>query len=371
MKGRKLLYFVTEDWYFCSHRLPLAIAAQQAGFDVSVVTRVREHRETIQRSGVRLIPFEFSRRSMNPLAEIATIIRLICVYRRERPDIVHHVAVKPVLYGSIAARFVGACRVVNALAGLGWLFTSDSRLALFLKFYVRQALGLLLSRDVAIVQNPDDKDMLQRVGVRAERIRVIRGSGVDTGLFKTSAEPEGGVPVVVLPARMLRDKGVEEFVAAARQLRDQGSDARFVLVGDPDPENPASIPVPRLQQWQQEGVVEWWGWRQDMPAVFANAHLVCLPSYREGLPKALIEAAAAGRAIVTTDVPGCREVVVPGETGILVPPRDVKALASALQYLLANRELRQRMGWNARKLAEEQFDTRNVVQQTLALYESL
>lgn len=366
----RLLYFVTEDWYFCSHRLPLAIAARDAGYEVTVVTRVREHGDAIRAAGLQLVPFEIARSGMNPLRELLTLWRLVELYRRIQPDVLHHVAMKPVLYGSLAAILTGVRGVINALAGMGWLFTSAGGGARLIKRGVRVALGRLLGRGIVLLQNPDDAELLVRMGVPRRNVRRIAGSGVDLVRFHPTPEPEG-TPVVVLPARLLWDKGVGEFVEAARLLRSRGVIARFVLTGDPDPANPASIQTGQVEGWVRDEMVEHMGWVNDMPQVFAGAHVVCLPSYREGLPKALIEAAAAGRPIVTTDVPGCREVVDDGVHGFCVPPRDAKALADALARLIADPALRARMGAAARKRAEIEFGLDAVVAQTLALYEEV
>lgn len=361
----KLLFFVTEDWYFCSHRLPLAVAAASEGFEVVVVTRVREHGDAIRNAGLRLIPFEMSRRGRHPLRELAAVARLVGIYRRERPDIAHHVAMKPILYGSLAARLAGVRQVFNAFAGMGWTFTSVSRRARVLKSLVSGAMRVLLVSTDAIVQNLDDAALIARWGVRG--IHLIRGSGVDTNLFAPTREPEGP-PLVLLPARMLWDKGVGEFVAMAGRLKAAGSDARFVLVGAPDPENPAAVPMEQLIEWQQKNLVEWWGSRDDMPAVYAQSHIVCLPSYREGLPKVLLEAAACGRAIVTTDTTGCRDAVTHGETGLLVPIKDVAALADAVERLIREPETRRRMGALGRHRVMEHFSDAKVVAATLKLY---
>ena len=365
--GRKLLFLVTEDYYFISHRLPLAVAAKAEGYDVCVVTRVREGADRIRSAGLRLIPFENARTSLNPFTELWTLSQLIRLYRRERPDIVHHVAMKPVLYGSIAARLAGNPQVVNALAGMGWLFTSDGGATRWLTPIVRWVLGHLLRKGITLVQNPDDAHLLAQVGVPESRIRRIAGSGVDLQQFRVQAAP-AGPPVVVLHARLLWDKGVGEFVAAARRLRQRGIVARFLLAGEPDPLNPASIPTDQLARWAKDGLVEPLGWIADMPALLARCHIVCLPSYREGLPKSLVEAAAAGRAIVTTDVPGCRAVVRHGDNGLLVPPRNAEALAEAIGRLIESAELRQQMGTRGRLRAEQEFGLDAVIQQTLALY---
>lgn len=373
MRSRNLLFFVTEDWYFCSHRLPLALAARKTGYEVSVVTNVCCHGEAIKRSGIKLIPLKLSRRGINPLKELQVIWRLASIYRKEQPDIVHHVALKPVVYGSIASQMAKVPFVVNAMAGLGFLFSSKS-----LKARTVRPLILLLFRFLlnlqgshVILQNPDDVNLLSKSGILArERIALIRGSGVDTAEFKVEPEPTGDL-IVTLASRLLWDKGVGEFVEAARMLKEQGVSARFVLVGEGDPENPTAILRDQLQGWHEEGVVEWWGRRDDMATVFAKIHIVCLPSYREGLPKVLLEAAACGRPIVTTDAPGCREIVQDGLNGFLVPVRDARAVAEALKKLLASPKLRQTMGMHGRKLVEREFTLEKVNMQTLALYEEL
>lgn len=373
MQKPHLLFLVTEDWYFCSHRLPLAVAAKQAGFEVSVATRVTDHGQTIEAAGLRLIPLRLSRRSTHPLREARLIADLVRLYRRERPDIVHQVAMKPVIYGSLAAHLSGTPAVVNALAGLGFLFTSDKASARLLRPLAEAAFRRLLNRPNCrtILQNPDDMGLLTRDQVlEPDRIRLIRGSGVDLAKFAPAPEP-ASPPLVVLPARMLWDKGVGEFVAAARQLRAEGSEARFILAGHSDGENPSAIPETQLRAWEGEGCIEWWGHREDMAQVFRDCHIVCLPSYREGLPKALLEAAASGRPIVATDVPGCREVVRQGDNGLLVPRGDASALAAALRKLIGDAALRRSYGARGRIMAEAEFSLDAVIGQTLNLYREM
>ncbi|MFZ5575202.1 MAG: glycosyltransferase family 4 protein [Pseudomonadota bacterium] len=362
----KLLFVVTEDWYFVSHRLPLAVAAQAAGFDVAVATRAGRHAEIIRSAGIRLVPFALSRRGGNPFAEVIALWRL---YRHEKPDLVHHVALKPVMYGALAAWLARVPAQVNAVAGLGWLFTSSSGVVRLVRPVLRGMLGRLLDRphSLTIVQNPEDQALLERSGVSASRLRLIRGAGVDLQVFHP-AIPPGGAVCIVLVARMLWDKGVGEFVEAARRLTGAGVNARFVLVGDPDPANPASVPESTLRRWHGQHGVEWWGRREDMPAVLQAAHIACLPSYREGLPKSLLEAAACGLPIVTTDAPGCREVVRDGVNGLLVPVRDAAALAAALKRLIEDAELRRRMGEASRVRAGEEFSQARVIEATLAVY---
>lgn len=369
-----IAFFVTEDWYFCSHRLPLAVAALNAGYAVFVITRVTSHGDVIASAGLNLIPIELSRRSRNPFKEAATLKQLIGIYKSVQPQIVHHVALKPVIYGSIAARVSRVPGVVNALAGMGYLFSSTATKARLLRPVVRTVFRMLLNNARArlILQNPDDVEMICGSGiVDASRVKLIMGSGVDTNEFQHHAEP-GGTPTVLLASRMLWDKGVGEFVDAARILNREGVVARFVLAGVGDDENPGSIRASQLEAWQAEGDVEWWGRCSAMPAVIAGAHIVCLPtSYGEGVPKVLIEAASCGRPIVATDAPGCREIVQDGTNGILVPVKDVGALVEAIRELLSSPDTRRSMGNAGRRLVTEKFSLGAVIEQTLAVYESM
>lgn len=360
----KLLFVVTEDWYFVSHRLALAVAARRAGFDVAVVTRFGRHRRTIEDAGLRAIPFEMNRRGLNPLGLLREALALAGIYRRERPDVVHLVALRPVVAGGLAARFAGVARVVSAVTGMGFLFTDGGRLS-WVRRALQRALPWLLAKGLTIVQNDDDARQLAAFGLPPERLRLIPGAGVDTARFAPAAS-SATVPVVMMASRLLWDKGVGEFVAAARQLH--GSNARFVLVGAVDGDNPASISGAELGRWVTEGAVEWWGHSEDMAATLSQAAIVCLPSYREGLPKALLEAMACGKPCVTTDAPGCREAVRHEDNGLLVPVKDAAALASAIGRLLDHPDQRQRMGARGRERAIGEFSQEKVIQETLAVY---
>ena len=373
VERRKILYFVPEDWYFCSHRLMLARAAREKGFEVAVATRVNAHGNIIRAEGFTLIPLRLRREGKNLWHELLTIWELIRIYRRERPDILHQVALKPILYGTIAALFTRKTTIVNVLAGLGFLSTSSSLKARVLNRLIRPAFKLIfgLRRTRLIVQNQDDyKEQLGGLIKDEKRILLIIGDGVDTSLFTPGPEP-AGITTVILPARMLSNKGVTEFYEAARSLKSRGVEARFVLVGRTDPASPAAISAKQLETWVATGIIEWRGHCDDMPEVYRNANIVCLPSYREGIPKALLEAAASGRAIVATDVPGCREVVRPRVNGLLVPPRDSLALAEALQTLILNPDLRRNMGIEGREIAIKKFSAPRIIGELLKLYDSL
>jgi glycosyltransferase involved in cell wall biosynthesis len=370
MGRKKLLYFVTEDWYFYSHRFDLGRAAIAAGFEVVLVTHVDRHRELISSAGIRVIPVEVDRGGMNPISEFRLIASLVKIYRRERPDIVHHVALKPVIEGGLAARIARVGVTINAVAGLGYVFSSSTLRARLLRPFVRRIISFALNgrSSRVIVQNPDDLEQLvEFTKIDRKCITVIKGAGVDIEKFKPTAEPAGDV-VVTLHSRMLWDKGVGEFVDAARMLRSEGVRARFLLVGEPDPCNKASVPREQLQSWADEGVIEWLGQHHDIPGLLADTHIVCLPSYREGLPKSLLEAASCGRPIVTTDAPGCREIVRNGQNGILVPVRDARSLSMALAQLISSPEVRVRMGGRGRALAEKEFSSEIIIKNTIDLY---
>lgn len=366
---KRLVFLVSEDWYFCSHRLPLALAAKEAGYAVTVITRVSEHGERMRNAGLNVVDFSMSRSGTNPLRELRTAIRLCRLYRRLAPDIVHHVALKPIVLGSIAAWMARVPRVVNAVAGLGYSFNGEDLHVRVLRPILRRLLRLLLGRPgtSVIVQTPYDAQALREMGLPDHQLTLMRGAGVD--LCEVAMQPEPtGVPLVMLAARMLWDKGVGNFVDAARIIRSRGVDARFVLVGRRDDGNPRAISLEQLQAWQADGAVEWWGHSNDMASTLARCHVVCLPSFHEGIPKILLEACAAGRPIVASDIAGCREVVRSGVNGILVPVRDSELLAQAMQNLIEDPNLRTRLGIAGRRIAEQEFSMDQVIAETLSLY---
>lgn len=358
-----LVILVTEDWYFVSHRLPLARAARATGWDVTVVTRCAQARDEIEAAGIAVVPLEMARRGLNPLRLARETVAVARLYRRLRPDVVHHVALRPVVVGGLAARLARVPQVISAIAGLGYAWTGGR--GGWLRLALGRLLRLALARGPVIVQNPDDRDAVAALGIARKRLHLIPGAGVDVARFAPRPEPDG-TPLVLMAARLLRDKGVAEFVAAARALRGR---ARFVLAGAPDEGNPATVTPDELATWVREGAIEWWGPRNDMPEVLGGAHLVCLPSsYREGLPKVLLEAMACGRACVTTDTPGCRDAVRDGDNGLLVPVRDGAALTAAIARLLDDPALRRRMGARGRERALAEFSDERVIAATLALY---
>jgi len=374
MNPKTLIFLLTEDWFFASHFLKRALAAKAAGWRVILVAYSGEATPAIRAAGIEVIPVAFIRRRTNPVAELIFTLRLAGLYRRLRPDLVHHIALKPILVGGIAARLAGVPAIVNAPTGLGFVFSSDRLLAKLLKPLVSALLRITLSPKNArvIFENPDDQAELERLGmIRPGAATLIRGAGVDIAQFAPAPEPPPPVRVMLI-ARMIREKGVADFAEAAKLLREQNVPAEFVLVGAPDPGNPNTVTEAELRGWEAEGLVTWLGPRKDIALLLRGAHIACQPSsYREGLPKSALEAMASGKPLVATDIPGCREAVVDGQTGLLVPPRNPAALAAALRRLIEDPALRAKMGAAARLRAEQNFADAIICRETLLVYDAL
>lgn len=371
--SRTLMFVVNVDWFFLSHRLPIALEAQRRGYKVHIATGLTDKLDELERHGLVVHPLALDRSSVGLGNAWRTVAQLWKVFRAVRPDVVHLVTIKPVLLGGIVARLARVPAVVAAVSGLGFVFMARGPKATVRRWVVgalyRVALG---HRNLKVIfQNPDDLRSLAVVAhLPDSKVTTIRGSGVDLARYTLMPLP-AGIPVVVMAARLLADKGVLEFVQAARLLKQRGCHARFALVGTIDPANPTSFTQAELDAWVREEVVEWWGHRSDMPRVLTSAQVTVLPSYREGLPKVLLEAAACGRVVVTTDVPGCRDAIDPGVTGVLVPVRNAAALANALENLINNPARCQAMGDAGRALAESAFDVRQVVAAHLRIYQEL
>jgi glycosyltransferase involved in cell wall biosynthesis len=369
--ARTLVFLLTEDWFFASHFWARGLAAKAAGWRVVLVARESEATARIRASGIEVVPVAFIRRRLNPFAELMFTFELARVYRRLRPDIVHHIALKPIVIGGLAARLAGIRRIVNAPVGLGFVFSSDRALAKLLRPLVSLGLRVTLTPPgaKAIFENPDDLAVLSAAGmVRADDAVLIRGAGVNTEEFHAAPEPAGAIRVILI-ARMIREKGIADFCDAARRLKGA---AEFILVGAPDPGNPNTVTEAELRAWEAEGIVTWLGARRDIAALLRGAHIAVQPStYREGLPKSALEAMASGRPLVATDIPGCREAVVHGETGFLVPPRDPAALAAAIARLIGDPALRAAFGKAARRRAEQEFAEPIICAQTLRVYDAL
>jgi glycosyltransferase involved in cell wall biosynthesis len=364
----RLLYVVTEDWYFLSHRLPMARAARDAGFEIHVATRVTDGARAIEAEGFVLHPVPFARGRLSPFATLGTIRALRDVHRRITPEIVHHVSLQSAVLGSLAA-LGRPVSCINALTGLGYTYTSAGAKAQFLRPVLSALLRVLINRprQMVLVQNPDDHEGMISLGIAAERIVTIPGSGVDTEALAPAPEPPG-TPVMAFVGRLLADKGIHTLIRAQRLLRERGCSVELLIAGTPDPANPASVSQQEAAEFGREPGNAWLGHVDDIAALWARAHIAVLPSRREGLPKSLLEAAACGRSMVATDVPGCREIVRAGETGILVPYDDAPALADAIATLAASPALRAQYGAAARKLAAERFSAEAIGRQTVDLY---
>ena len=368
----RVLLLANTDWYLYNFRFSLAKAIRDEGHEVVLASPPGKYASRFQQEGFRWVGVPIRRFSANPVRELATIVKIFLLYRREKPDLVHHFTIKCVVYGSLVARLLGIRGIVNSITGLGYVFSGEDWRARLLRTPIVTLYRRILGRTQVIFQNAEDREFFLKLGIASsENCHLVRGSGVDIERFRSSPQPEG-IPVVILASRLLWDKGVGEFVQAAVLVKGQGMPARFVLVGTPDPENPNSVPETQLKLWADQGIVEWWGMRENMPSVIEQSSVVCLPSaYGEGVPKILIEAAACGRPVVASDAPGCRDIVHHGVNGLLVPPRDAPAVAEAVLRLLTDPDLRKEMGERGVQIARDSFSVQQVIRETLRIYETV
>ncbi len=369
----KILFLANTDWYLYNFRRSLAETLRRDGCDVVLVSPAGEYGKRLQNLGFRWIPFNFSTRSMNPMGELKTVLRLLRLYINERPTIAHHFTIKCVLYGSIAARLTGGVRIVNSVTGLGYLFSSSDRAAGWAlpvaSGIYRHVLGV--NRQRVIFQNEEDQETFIRSGlIEARFCRLIRGSGVDCERFKPAAGAQERAKQVrvLFASRLLREKGVDEFIAAARLIKSRGGDAEFFLAGDVYEGNPSSLSKAEVEAIHREGVVRHLGHVEKMWELLAGIDIVVLPSYREGTPRILLEAAASGKAIVATDIAGCRGLIHHGVNGLLVPVKDPGALAAAIEELINHPEKRIHFGRAGREIVLREFDERIVIRKTLDVY---
>jgi glycosyltransferase involved in cell wall biosynthesis len=369
---RHLVYVITEDWFFTSHFLDRAMAAVQNGYRVTVVTRCRDTAIKFHGFGLKANNIEFSRRGLNPFNELATIFKLRAILKKIEPDLVHNIALKPVVLGSLAAQLANVQNIVNAPVGMGYVFTSQDSRARILRPIVKTLIRYVLSHKNrrVIIENRDDYENLVSGGfANRNSIALIKGAGVDVRKFALQPEPAEPVKVIMV-SRLLRDKGIIEFIDAAKIVKSKYSHVQFLLVGDIDEGNPTSMNAEAIADLANSKDVTWLGARTDIAELLAASHIACLPSYREGLPKSLIEAASVGRPIVTTDVPGCREVVTHMVNGLLVQPRDSQALAAAIEKLVGEPNLRKSMGEENRRKAEAEYANEIIIEQTHSVYDS-
>ena len=376
--NKKLLFNITEDWFFCSHFLDRALAAKKAGYSIFVLSKMSNKKDIFDNYGMNFISAPFKRKSTNPFYEFYILIRIILIYKRVRPDIVHHVAAKPIIYGSIAAKICRIKSVINAPVGMGYVFTSDNIKAkvlrplvkILFKFFIDSHNGIN-KRNKIIFENKEDLKYFIKLGaVDPKNACIIQGAGVK---IKQNYKPRESkeIPTIALVARMLKDKGINEFVEAARIVNREKIFGNFLLVGDIDPGNPSSLKRQTLAKWNEDKVIKWVGWIENVGEILKKTDILCLPSYREGLPKALIEGAAYGLPIVTTNTIGCKDVVEDGVNGFLVPIKNVEQLSKRIFELIQNKDLRNKMGMESFKIASNKFSSKIINTQTLNVYNEM
>lgn len=378
-KSKKLLYLITEDWFFYSHFLERALAAKKKGYEILVCGNENKHKEIIESYGFTFKKVKFNRRSMNPFYELKIFIDIYFIYKNLKPDLVHHIAAKPIIYGSIAAKFNDIKSVINAPTGLGYVFSSNSIKAIILRPIVKILYKLMLNshkginfKNKVIFENNDDlKYFLKLNAINKRDSCVIRGAGVKVKKRLSNKKIKRKKPVITLLARMLKDKGIYEFIAAVKKLKEKNIKATFILAGDVDIKNPSSININHLRKWNQANIVNWLGWVDNVDKLLQKTDILCLPSYREGLPKALLEGAALGLPIVTTNAVGCRDVVKHGINGYLVPIKDSENLSKALEKLIKNKEIREKMGKESLRIVKENFESSIIIDQTLKIYKDM
>jgi glycosyltransferase involved in cell wall biosynthesis len=368
---RRLLYVANEDYAFLMHRLPMARAAREAGFEVHVATNVNLGAQAIEAERFTLHPIPFRRGGLSPSSALPTIRAIRQVEAAIKPDVVHHAGLQSSVLGSLAG-LGSRTPVVNAITGLGYIFTSVTWRSRLLKRAMTWLLPRLMNRasSCVLVQNPDDRAALRALGIRDDKITLIPGSGVDTERFQPLPEPNGPI-TFGFAGRLLTDKGIRALVAAHRQLRQEGHDFNLLIAGNPDPANPASVSAAEIDQWRQQPGITLLGHIDDIAALWRRCHIAVLPSHREGLPVSLLEAAACGRPLVSTDAPGCREIAINDQTGLSVPIEDPAALAQAMKRLAQSPELRARYGRTARQLVEDRLSARIIGRSVVALYNRL
>ena len=361
---KKILFIVTEDWYFLSHRLSLALHAKKKGFDVELICNCNRYKKKIESHDIKVTQWDLSRKSYNIIGAIKSIIQLLLFLSRHKPDLIYAVAIKPVMYTAIISNILNIRNIIYAMGGLGFTFSSNKLNAKILRKIFTFIFKLNIRKNsYLILQNNDDKKIFQSMGLsKSLNIRIIKGSGVDIDKFAFKKIKTNGEKKIILASRMLWDKGIEDFIFCAKKIKKK-TNARFILVGNPDPHNPESINLTTLKKWNSEGNIEWWGHKDDMIKIYEESTIVCLPSYREGLPKVLIEAGSIGRPVVSYDVVGCKEVVINNKNGLLVPFREKSLLSEAIYKLLDNVELCKKMGLEGREIVEQNFSEKIIFDQ--------
>lgn len=372
-KNRKLVYFVTVDWFFCSHFIERAISCHENDFEVTLVTTITDKKEFIENSGITIQELPIKRSGINPFSDIVVLFRLYKIIKQLKPDIIHNVAAKPIIYGTLIGKLARIKHIVNAPVGMGFIFSSKSILANTIRPFLTILYRFFMNPigTHTILENKDDYNyLIFNKFIHPTRSSLIRGAGVDTARFFPVVTSDNYLRIL-LPARMLKEKGIYEFYKIAKILKIKYPHCIFILAGKTDPENRGSIPEHILQEWVAEGNIEWLGHIEDMAELMKKCNIVCLPSYREGLPKSLLEACSSGLPVVTTDVPGCREIIQHGINGLLVKPRSIESLLQGTEQLILNKDLRSELGANGRKIVEKYFSNSVIIAETLSLYRNL
>ena len=379
MIKKKIIINLTEDWFFVSHFLSRALDAKKAGFEVYISCNEKIHRKYIEENGIKFFNIPLDRRGINPFYEFYIILKYYFIFNKLRPDIVHNVGPKPIIYGSIASKLARIKSVINAPIGMGFVFTSSSIKAKLLRKILLFLFTLTLNKhhgrnkkNRVIFENSEDMNyFIKSKIVNNNEAILIRGAGVEIDNKLIKRKKQNKIPTISLVARMLVDKGIYEYVEAAEILKNKNVKSRFLLIGDIDKKNPTSLQQSTLERWNDKKIVEWLGWVSDVKKILLETDILCLPSYREGLPKSLWEGAAIGVPLVSTDTVGCREVVLDGINGYLVPIKNSKQLSLAIQKLIENKDLRDSMGKESLKIAKSEFSSEIINSQTLSIYDEL
>jgi glycosyltransferase involved in cell wall biosynthesis len=365
---KKILFVLNVDWFFISHRLPLSIEALKKGYEVHIACGITDKKEYLENLGLKVHPLNISRSGTGIKGELKVFAEIYRVLKEINPDIAHFITIKPVLYGGIASRFLNVQKKIFSISGLGFIFIKQGFKATLVRTLIKTIYKFALGGkdSYVIVQNPDDKEVVNSI-VKVP-ITLIRGSGVNLSQYKYIEENNKNIKVS-MACRLLKDKGVFEYIEAAKILKNKYPNIEFELYGDIDIHNPASLTNDDIEKVKKDGIVKVYGFSSDIARVFSDSDIIVLPSYREGLPKVLIEAAACGRAVVTTDVPGCRDAIEPNITGLLCEVKSSKSLAEQIEKLILNNELRNDMGKAGRELAQREFDINKVVDKHFEIYE--
>lgn len=364
----KIIISATTSWNLYNSRLGLALALKQKGHEVVLLSPKDEFTEYLQEAGFRWVHLPVKPRGKNIFRELYSILFITIFYLREKPDFVNHFTPKGIIYGSIAAKLAKVKSIFNTVTGLGVVFSEQAHSTL--KQIVILLYKIALTHTTILFQNKDDHRLFLNLKIGSpNQHHLISGSGVDMVRFQATPEPEG-IPTIILPARFVEEKGIRYFVEASRILKSRQIEARFVLVGRPEEDQPTSIPLSEITNWVNEGIIEWWGWHNDMAKIYPLAHIVCLPTYyMEGIPKSLLEAGACAKALIATDVPGCREVVLNSKNGLLVKTKNAQSLANAIATLVQDNELRKKMGIKSREIVEEKFSMEKIIANYFSIYE--